>query len=203
MGGKRSKFLRGKPIREPLPTASYAVEGRNTEPEYIDALARRRKLGKRFKLVRSHSDPISVVKALITEKKRRESQGEYRDHWVAVFDREFSEERRNSARMARELAVKHGIRCIESVPAFEYWLRLHFSREDRPYGSMGDLTADLKRFIPAYGKEEGCLSGQMDELLNRIGTACSNAAWIEDNGSFGNSTEMPEFVELIDSMSAP
>lgn len=200
MGGKRNKFLRGRPTREPLPTASYAVEGQNTEPEYIGALARSQKLGRRFQFVRSHSDPVSVVKELIVEKKKKQGRGEYCDNWIAVFDREFSEERKESARRARELAAKHGIMCIESSPAFEYWLRLHFSRDDRPYGSMDDLIADLRRFMPAYGKEAGNLSGQMDELLCRVETACENAAWVKDNGSFGNSTQMPELVALIDSM---
>lgn len=200
MGGKRSKFLRGKPKRESLPTASCAVEGQNTEPEYIDALARSRKLGKRFQIIRSHSDPVSVVKALVAEKKKERGRGEHRDNWIAVFDREFSEERGESIRRARELAAKHGIRCIESNPAFEYWLRLHFSRDDRPYGSADDLIEDLRRFMPAYGKGAGDLSGQMDELLDRVETACENAAWMKDNGSFGNSTEMPELVKIIDSM---
>lgn len=188
-------------MREPLPTASCAVEGQNTEPEYIGALARSRRLGKRFQIVRSHSDPVSVVKALIAEKKKR-GRGERQDNWIAVFDREFSEDRRERARRACELAEKHGITCIESSPAFEYWLRLHFSRDDRPYGSMDDLIEDLRRFMPAYGKGAGCLSGRMDELLGRVEAACENAAWVKDNGSFGNSTRMPELVALIDSMSA-
>ena len=48
-------------------TASCAVEGENTEVEYIDELAKDRRLGKRFKFVSSHPDPLSVVKSLVAE----------------------------------------------------------------------------------------------------------------------------------------
>lgn len=198
--GRPNKYRRRTPSRDPLMTASYAVEGENTEVEYIDELAKDRRLGKRFKLVSSHPEPLSVVKSLVAEKKASKAKGESRDRYIAVFDTEFSEDRRKSILKARKLADAHGIMCIESTPSFEFWLRLHYSRNDRPYGSQKDVEDDLLGYLPKYGKERGALRREMPGILTLVEVACENARWIADHGCYGNNTEMPSLVRIIDEM---
>lgn len=200
MGRGKSKFLRSSPKIEPLKTALCACEGAVTEPEYISALVKSRGLGKRFKLVQSHSDPCSIVKKIVAEKKKCRNRGESRDYWIAVFDSEFDEPRRKSIVKARKLANKNGIICIESNPAFELWLLLHFSKSDKPYGDIDDLKDALKRYIPDYDKIAGILYKQMDKIIERVPVACENALWIKEHGLYGNSTEMPNLIWLIDGM---
>lgn len=200
MGSKNNKYCRRKPTLNPLKTASYAVEGSNTEVEYVDELARDRRLGKRFKLVSSHPDPLSVIKSLIAAKNQTEQERKPRDYWLAVFDTEFSEDRKNSIARARRLAKKNGIECIETTPSFEFWLRLHFSRSDRPYDSQDDVETDLRQHLPKYSKERGAMRRLMSEMLPRVRAACENADWITKNGNHGNKTEMPSLVRIVDSM---
>lgn len=197
---RKNRYLRSKPTRSPLPTATCAVEGDNTEPEYLFALANDRQLGKRFKIEPSHSEPLSVVKKLVAAKKECARKREHRDYWIAVFDTEFSEQRKQAIARARNLARNNGILCFESNPAFEFWLKLHFSKDDRPYGSQNDLERDLQRFLPDYSKEKGYLLRKMNGLIAKVGQACENATWVQAHSDFGNSTDMPELVKIIDGM---
>lgn len=194
---RASKYFRGKPHFDPLPTASYAVEGSITEVEYINGLARDRKLGKRFRYIRSHSDPTSIVRALVTEKRKSKSRGEKRDYWIAVFDSEFSEERRSNIARARKIARENGIECVETSPSFEFWLKLHYSNLDRPYGSQKDVEEDLRSYIPDYCKTEGVLKRRLPDLLSRLEAACNNARWVNSHGMHGNSTEMPNLIDIV------
>lgn len=199
----RSKYLRKKPSRDPLPTAMYAAEGKNTEREYIDALAGNYKLGKRFKRVNSASEPESIVKSLISKKKALCKQGVIKDYWIAVFDTEFVESRKKGIEKARSLAKKNGILCVESTPSFEYWLLLHFTCDDRPFVSQHEVEEALKQHLSDFTKHEGALTKKMSDLLVRVNQACENAEWILDNGVYGNRTEMPELVRIIKTMEAP
>lgn len=197
---RSSKYSRGKPHFDPLPTASYAVEGSVTEVEYINGLVSDRKLGKRFRHIRSHSDPTSIVKALVAEKAKSKSRGERRDYWIAVFDSEFSEERRSNIVRARKIARENGIECVETSPSFEFWLKLHYSNMDRPYGSQKDVEEDLRSYIPDYCKKEGVLKKRLPDLISRVEIACDNARRINTHGLHGNSTEMPNLVGVVNAM---
>lgn len=197
---RSSKYRRSKPSRDPLPTGAYAVEGDNTEVEYIDELAKDRRLGKRLKFVSAHSEPLSVVRGLISEKRLSEARGEHRDYWLAVFDAEFTQARKDGIARARKLARKHGIVCVENNPSFEYWLRLHFSGDDRPYGSQKEVEADLTRFVSGYSKQKGVMRELMPRFIPRIDAACENARRLSNCGEYGNCSEMPSFIDAIDAM---
>jgi len=184
-------------MRRALPTAAYAAEGRVSEPEYIAALAHNLGVGNRLKYVPSGSDPKSVVKALIAKKK---SDAVSRDYWFAVFDHEFDESRSKSVAEARRLAGNNGITCIESNPAFELWLILHFTGNDRPYGSIDDLLNTLRQFMPEYAKTSGCLGKGMSMFLQHIDDAINHANALAENSVYGNSTEMPQMVEVLRTM---
>jgi len=199
---RRSRYLRKRPSCDPLPTAMYAAEGENTEREYIDALAGNYKLGKRFKRVNSASDPESVVKTLVIKKKALSRQGDIKDYWIAVFDTEFTESRKEGIEKARILAKKNGILCIESTPSFEYWLLLHFACIDRPFVSQQEIEKALVQYLPNYAKHKGALAEEMNDLLACVDQACENAEWILSNGMYGNKTEMPKLVQIVKKMEA-
>lgn len=146
---------------------------------------------------------MSVVRSVAASKKASEARGEYCDHWFAVFDREFTEDRAKSIERARELAAKRGIECIENRPSFEYWLRLHFSRDDRPYASQEDVERDLRRYVLNFGKQAGMIAGVMDVLLERVDAACRNAEWVVRYGVYGNGSDMPALVNVINNMQDP
>lgn len=195
-----NKFCRNKPSREPLVMATYAAEGENAEFEYLDFLSKSYGLGKRFKRVRSHSDPCKIVRDLCVRRREAKKKGIDGDYWIAIFDREFTEERQASIAQARQIAKKNGIICIETSPSFEFWLRLHYSRTDKPYGSQKDVEDDLKQFIPNYCKKRGTVAGVMGQLSGLLDKACANALWINAKGVYGNCSEMPALVDIMKGM---
>lgn len=192
MSRKRNRYRRKVALRNPLTTAMCGTEGENTEPEYIGELAHKYSVSKRFKVFSAHSDPVSIVKKLIGMKRA----GLVHDYWFAVFDREFTDERRRRAEKAKAIASKHGIISIETNPTFELWLCLHFEDVHSIFVSEEDVLRELRRFIPKFEKRKGCMKSLMPKLSNYIDDACNRARLAEQRrGEY--SSGMPIIIETL------
>jgi len=71
---------------------------------------------------------------------------------------------------------KSRIYFFESMPCFELWFFLHFDYTTSCYHDCDMFIRDmLKKHIPDYQKTERCILGHMDEFINRMIDAKSNA----------------------------
>ncbi len=140
-------------------------EGRETEPNYFEALRRELKLGTvEVQVEGGGGAPASVVRRAVSaiEQRRRDAQRAERagafsppefDQVWCVFD---TENRRDNPSF--EAAVKRGreggFQLAVSNPAFEYWVLLHFEETSRPFRDAEEIIGVLRKHVPDYQKNK-------------------------------------------------
>lgn len=143
-------------------------------------------------------DPLGLVDYA---RGRHRHSGGY-DHIICAFDRD-THARFNPAReKIRKLAADGKLPVIEAVtiPAFEFWILLHFERTTAPFGNADAVIARLKNanHIPNYEKADAALCR---ELAERMENAIANAIWLNDEAKkdgFANPfTNMHLALELL------
>ena len=119
------------PNLEPKRRFVLFCEGRNTEPDYFEAIKRARS-GTLIavEIVPAVGVPMTIAKTAIAAAKprRRKESFEEGDQIWAVFDRD-AHPRFEEAVM---LCEQHGVKVARSDPCFELWLILHERDYDRP-----------------------------------------------------------------------
>ena len=154
---------RGKPLKRFL----IVCEGKETEPNYFEALGRKLK-GKVILKIKGEG---KVSLSLVEEAKRLKNEdGGYiqkEDEVWCVFDRDFKAENNNQHNFdaAIRLAHKNNINLAISNDAFELWFLLHFSYYDsethrRDFKDM--LTHKIKG---KYEKNDPKLYDKLENLL--------------------------------------
>ena len=138
------------------------TEGKKTEPNYLYAIRQRLHLtALEVEIVHPEgTDPITLTTEAIKlkdERKKLAKKGaviEYDEIWV-VFDLEkASDQRRDLARQAQDIASKNHIKFAISDPCFEYWLLLHVEYTTSPFSCCDNVVSKLRKHVDVYVKSE-------------------------------------------------
>lgn len=154
----RNRIKREKNKRSPHARILVVCEGRQTEPNYINALRRHCALNAaNFEVRGTGMSPARVVQHAIEEYKRSKKSDDAFDRVFCVFDRD---DHFDYDRALSKLHDRGKFAAITSMPCFEYWLLLHYEYSTKPYKSQPGKSAaeqvinDLKRHLPQYRKED-------------------------------------------------
>lgn len=153
MARRIEQIQRNRGIRKTKKRILFEFEGRNkTEEKYFKNFSGRNKLYNIRFAYGNDTDPVHMIKSLITYMKREEINSKIGDKIYCVFDADFDVNKQKDIDMAKKIANENGIELIISNPSFELWYRLHFSYTKKEYNSNKELIEDLKGFIPEYEK---------------------------------------------------
>lgn len=180
------KIKRPKAHREPKPRFVLFCEGKNTEPEYFEAIERKY----RDVLVTTHpavGAPVTIAKqaAKHSKPKRRKNLFEEKDQVWAVFDRDTHP----NFKKAVNICQSNNIGVARSNPCFELWLILHEVEYDRPDYHHA-VQKRLEELRPEYDSNKG-KSLDCDDLVNRVEAAEQRSAAMlqrreDEDNSYGN-----------------
>lgn len=157
-------------------------EGSKTEPNYFAEAVAHFELHTANVSIsgRGGSAPISVFDhglALYNQEKKDLPKAHF-DRVYFVFDRDQHETYDEAMQKIRALKQNNVFFAINSVPSFEFWLLLHFTRTTQPFIAKGKLSSGdavlkaLKVHMPDYAKGN---QGTFKRLLGRLDTAKTNA----------------------------
>ena len=99
------------------------------------------------------TDPVSMIKTLISYMEKEDISQENGDKIYCVFDADIDSNKQRGINEAIKLASENGIEIIISIPCFELWYRLHYSYTSKVDLSNKEIINDLKKYIPAYEKK--------------------------------------------------
>ena len=167
---KAKSLARWKPTRESYDKVLIVCEGEKTEPNYFKELKNHLRLNSaNVAIVGEGATPAKIVeraKKLDIQEKRTDDPF---DKIFCVFDKDTH----TDYQKALDQCAQKNYRAITSVPAFEYWLLLHFRYTTSPYQDASELLHDLKRHMRNYEKND---TGIFEKLQDKLETAKKNAA---------------------------
>jgi hypothetical protein len=183
-----SSLKRRAASRAPKVKITIVCEGRLTEPEYFEKLARH--CGALIAIEKAAGVPMSVVdKAIgLLPKKRGKRVDSFseRDQFWAVFDKD-AHPRVDEAINKAEAA---GIGIGYSNPCFELWLVLHYKDCNRPV-HRHEIQAELCKLMPDYDPKRS-KSVAFDSIKDAVELAESRGRTLEHNRvAEGNSRGNP------------
>ncbi len=158
-------LVRRGPKREPYDKVLIVCEGKKTEPNYLKGLKDALRLNSaNVEVVGRGATPTSIVsfagKRYSTEKKR----GDPFDKVFCVFDKDQHTDYNAAMEKIRGMKPKQTYVAITSVPAFEYWLLLHYEYSTQPCNSS-EVLSSLKRYMPNYEKGGKGIFGQLQKQV--------------------------------------
>jgi hypothetical protein len=192
----KSDFQRHQGQKPPGKVVIIVCEGKETEPNYFEALRQKFRLSTlSVKVVSGKVAPISVVDCGIEEKRKIE---EPTDEIWCVLDTE--DPNKNSSLLpAIEKAKKANLNLAISNPSFEYWYFIHFECSSRPFANGQEMKHRLKIYIANYDESMNAFP-VLDKLTS---VAIQNAEKLrkrssENWDSFPNpSTKVDKLVQKI------
>jgi len=153
-GKNRDNYQRRGNSLSPQKTILVACEGKQTEPNYFNALrSTLRHKNIRVLIIPGGENlvtPIYLVQNMEAERKKLDWDPTNDEAWC-VFDIE-QVGTQHSLDQALVFARKHNFQLALSNPAFEYWLLLHFERTDRVFTNATEVINSLSHHIPNYSK---------------------------------------------------
>lgn len=173
--GRHNDLRRRGARREPRRKFTLFCEGKNTEPEYFDAL-RRLCSGAliEIRIEAAAGVPQTIARKAAAEAKalrkaRKDSYEEGDEVW-AVFDRD------EHPNFEDAISICHNanVSIARSNPCFELWLVLHFQDYDSPAGRH-KLQKYLKTLCPEY-KPKGKKTVNSASMILAIEDAEARAA---------------------------
>jgi len=200
-GGRAS--LRRQPKRSTLPKILIVCEGEKTEPNYFKGLRDELKLSSaRVEITgKGASNPMGVVS--FAEKRHREDKdaGFSFDHVFCVFDKNHHDDYDQALQKIDALRSGEDVfHAKVSVPAFEYYLLLHFEYTTSPCTSAQALSR-LKKHIRGYAKgKKDIFAVVRDKLETAKSNARKSLNAARKSGSDNPLTEAHGLVEFMQSM---
>ena len=153
MARRIEQIQRDRKNRRTKENILFEFEGKNkTEEIYFKNFQKRDKPYNLKFAYGNDTDPVSMVKSLISYMKKEDINTENDDKIYCVFDADIDMNKQKRIDEAKKLALENGIELIISIPSFELWYRLHYSYTSKVYSSNKELIDDLKNFIQNYGK---------------------------------------------------
>jgi hypothetical protein len=188
--GKRDRErrpARRKPFKESKPIILIVTEGKVTEPEYLDGLARAFKNSRvKIEVVGGAGVPKTIVEAAKDRKKEAEKRARRERDENLLFDEVwcvFDVDEHPNIPDAKQMARDNGIEIAISNPCIELWLWLHFA-EQPGMQHRDNMQSMLKQHIPNYDKHaeySDCAAGY-DAAVKRAKQLDKNATADNDDG---------------------
>ena len=167
---KARSLARRRPSREPYDKVLIICEGEKTEPNYFNGLKNYLKLSSaNVEIVGEGATPKKIVERAKELDKREKGKGDPFDKIFCVFDKD---RHSDYPKALDQLKSRKNYVAITSVPAFEYWLLLHYLYTTKPYEDASEVLHDLKRYMPDYQKNH---TGIFNKLQGKLETAKRNA----------------------------
>lgn len=153
MARRIEQIQRNRKNRRTKENILFEFEGKNKTEEIYFRNFQKRSNPYNLKFAYGNdTDPVSMVKSLISYMKKEDINTENGDKIYCVFDADMDINKQKRINEAKKLALENGIEVIISIPSFELWYRLHYSYTKKVYMSNRELIEDLKNFIPNYEK---------------------------------------------------
>ncbi|MCY4131339.1 MAG: RloB family protein [Nitrospira sp.] len=172
--GKRTQgnsLTRRQYVREPYDKVLIVCEGEKTEPNYFKGLKNHLRLKTaNVAIVGEGATPAKIVERAKELEKQEKKRGDPFDTIFCVFDKD---RHTDYEKALGQLKARKNYEAIPSVPAFEYWLLLHFRYTTSPYQDASELVRALKGHLPDYEKNDATIFGK---LQGKLETAKENAA---------------------------
>lgn len=153
MARRIEQIQRNRKSRRTKENILFEFEGRNKTEEIYFRNYQKRDNPYNLKFAYGNdTDPVSMVKSLISYIKKEDISVENDDKIYCVFDADIDVSKQKKIDEAKKLALENGIEVIISIPSFELWYRLHYSYTSKVYASNKELLEDIRNFIPNYEK---------------------------------------------------
>ena len=195
-------LARRRARRKTYPRILIVCEGKKTEPNYFNGLKDDLRLNSaNIEITRgSNSSPTSVV-AFARKRYEKQEKADFPfDKVFCVFDKNSHTDYQQALTQITAMKPNNVFRAITSVPAFEYFLLLHYEFTTSHFTSKQVLSA-LKKYIPKYRKGNKNIFNDVREGLE---TAKTNAekSMIDaaKNGTDNPSTNAHKLVEFMQAM---
>jgi len=200
-----NRIKREKNRRSPHARILVVCEGRQTEPNYINALRRHCALNAaNFEIRGTGTSPARVVQHAIEEYEKSKKKDDAFDRVFCVFDRD---DHFDYDRALSKLHDRGKFTAITSMPCFEYWLLLHYEYSTKPYKSRSGKTAaeqvmdDLRKHLPQYKKEDKSIFLAVEKHTNRAKqNAKRSLKAAEKSGTDNPSTKIHLLVEYLEKL---
>ncbi len=209
----RHKHERRSALRATRATALIVCEGKCTEPYYLRALLALLGISAASAVIvpgQAHADPVAVV----TRARERFTQAPEFDKVFVVIDGDQANldsalrlcntpvQRANE----REGRPEIRIQPIISSPCIEFWLLLHFSYTDQPFGNCADVIRALREHLPDYRKADPKIFQNVGGEVG-LARAMAHVERLNSARTVGDtawpSTSVPILVEALRAMRTP
>lgn len=176
-----NSLVRHKGNREPYNKVLIVCEGQVTEPNYFNGLIQHYKINSANVRItgKGGSSPKSVVELAEKIYNEEEEEGDAFDKVFCVFDKDNYKYYKETLNGLSSMKPANIFVAITSVPAFEYWLLLHYEYSTKPYKTQQNgqsagvqVLSDLKKHFPRYTKSH---TNVFVALKDKLETAINNA----------------------------
>lgn len=174
-------YSRRRPSRTPRPSIVILVEGKVTEPEYLNAFKEALRIPNG--LVEIEKSRCTDANGIVGEarellaKSRKKRGGENFDEIWVVADAESEHENGSSENISHAInQAGDDVHLVLDSPSIEYWFLLHFVRTTRDFPTATDVIAELRRHWPGYSKQSRKLD--WSALIEKTEPAMQNAAYV-------------------------
>lgn len=197
---KLASFTRRAAKRAPYAKILIVCEGERTETNYFNEIVEHYALNSANVEVCGDcgSDPGSILKYAKQRFREENDRGDGFDHVYCVFDRDSHTNYIETVTAIQKLRYFH---AITSVPCFEYWLLLHFTRSTQPFHATPNksagaaVLAELKKYMPDYTKAQQSV---FTRLLDQLEFAKQNAKHVlKDVSARGDDNPSTYVHELV------
>lgn len=180
-------------------------EGRETEPNYLNAFCKDHNLGSvTVAHCSSRTDPVAIVKEAL----ERYEKDDY-NRMYCVFDKEHGNHQKALDLVAKKYKENIPIYTIVSMPCFEFWFLCHFIKTTSPFGnksnkSRGDqIKSVLEEYIPGYRDAHKGIYKATKHLLDKaIDIAKDVNKQQAEAGTDNPSTNVHELIEYLRELKA-
>lgn len=208
---KHADTQRRQAFRQPYDRILIVCEGEKTEPIYFEEARILLEIDSANIEIDGScgSSPMSVVThALKAYGEEKERNGLY-DKVFCVFDKDTHSTFNTAINQIEQINAKYKtkpFKAIWSIPAFEYWLLLHFTPTTKPYMSTlkkscgAQVTDDLKKYIPDYTKKmRGIFKRSVEDKTLKTAMAHSKRIFsdAQRNNPQSSSTNIHELIEYL------
>ena len=195
--GKAKNLKRRQAKRKPYEKVLIVCEGTKTEANYFKGLIDKYRLSS-VVVQGAGINPMGIVQRAKKQSERARKSSDPFDKVFCVFDKDTHKDYEKAISTLRSKRSRKNFEAIYSVPAFEYWLLLHFEYSTRPYSGADEIVRDLKKHLPEYTKGKRDI---FDALQEKLEIAKKNARrslkQAKQNKTDSPFTHIHELVEYL------
>ncbi len=167
MSRKPMPLARRKPRREPYDKVLIICEGSKTEPNYFNGLKNAHRLNNaNVKIIGKGATPMKIVDFAKEKYRNEEIAGDPFDKVFCVFDKDTHHDYETAKQAIEKMKPNGTYVAIISIPAFEYWLLLHYIYSTGPCTSS-EVLNQLKQHMPEYEKGHKNIFTQLQDKLEK------------------------------------